>query len=44
MVHFLHTLPVEVFMIILVILDVIIILAMIVMDMTILEGMLPLTA
>ena len=44
MVHFLHTLPVEVFMIILVILDVIIILAMIAMAMTILEGMLPLTA
>lgn len=38
MVHFLHTMPVEVFMMVLVILDVLIILAMVALDMFTLSG------
>ena len=38
MVHFLHTMPVEIFMMFLVVLDVLIILSMVVLDMYILEG------
>lgn len=38
MVHFLHMIPVEIFMIFLVVVDVLIILGMVVLDMYILKG------
>jgi len=38
MVHFLHTVPMEVTMMVLVVIDVLIILAMVVLDMFILQG------
>lgn len=38
MVHFLHTIPVEIFLMALVLIDVIIILAMVVIDINVIQG------